>query len=74
MIDQNQDIIDLDFKRKWERSQFMPRKLRIVQRRWATLYNAEAHNRLRNAVKQQLYTERFGKHNDGEELVGFDSL
>lgn len=74
VIDQNQDIIDLDFKRKWERSQFMPRKLRIVQRRWATLYNAEAHNRLRNAVKQQLYTERFGKHNDGEELVGFDSL
>ena len=73
LADVNNDVIDLDFKEKLERIEFMPRKLRIVQRRWTQLYDVKAHVRLQDAVKKELYTRR-NDDNDGLDLVDLDPI
>ena len=72
MADINNDLVDLEFKDRLERAQFMPRKLRIVQRRWAQLYDSKAHVRLQDAVKRELYMRNHD--DDGSDLANIDPI
>ena len=55
-----------------ERAQFLPRKTRIIERRWNILYNEDAHHRLKTAVRQEVWEQNFGNVDDGEEIDDFD--
>ena len=72
LADLDNDIVDLDFKARMERAQFLPRKTRIIQRRWHNLYNEDAHIRLQNAVKADVWEQDNGDAADGDELDDFD--
>lgn len=61
------DIVDLEFKVRYDRAKFLPRKLRIIQKRWKKLYDAKAHTRLQCAVKNELHC--WHHNNDGAELA-----
>lgn len=72
--DVNGNVIDLGIKKKVEDSQFLSRRFRTVQKRWKKLTNVETHNRLKNAIKNELYTQKHGNTDGGHDIADFDPL
>lgn len=57
-----------------ERAMFLPRKLRLAQKRWFDLVNPDEHRRLQQAMMKELYYRKAGRTDDGEEVADFDPL
>ena len=61
------EVVDLDFIREYERMTSLPKRLRIVQRRWEMLSDTGEHFRLQSAAKRDMYVRRFGCLDGSEE-------
>ena len=72
MADLNNDVVDLELRDELREAQILTRNLRFVQYYWKELTNTEEHLRLQNAIKHQLYKDRYGQDTDGDELASFD--
>ena len=68
------DVVDLEFKKRMEQASFKTWKNRIVQRRWKDLYDSEAHLNLQTAVKEHLYIQAHGSLKGAHNLAKFDPL
>ena len=72
LADLNNDVVDLELRDELREAQILTRNLRFVQYYWKELTNTEEHLRLQNAIKHQLYKDRYGQDTDGDELASFD--
>ena len=63
------DIVDLEFVREYERTMHLPRRMRIAQRRWEMLADSSEHFRLQRAAKRDMYKRQFGNLDDCEEIA-----
>ena len=68
------DVVDLEFKKRIEKASFKTRRNRTVQRRWKDLYDGEAHLNLQTTVKEDLYIQAYGSLKGAHKLANFDPL
>ena len=73
MADLDNDI-DLNLREEIRRANLLTQNMRFIQYYWAELMNAEEHMRLQQAVKKQLYLERYGTYDGCEELGNLNPL
>eukprot|EP00986_Skeletonema_menzelii_P009724 scaffold4492_cov81-Skeletonema_menzelii.AAC.4 len=65
----------MNFRQQKDDAEMLGRQLRIVQFYWNELSDANAHLRLQNAVKRQLYYKEHGPNADVDELdLSYDPL
>ena len=60
------------WKNKEKDENFLKLKYSITQKRWKELYDAQAALKLQDAVKKELYSERYDNVNYGSYLVAQD--
>ena len=73
-LDLDNDVVDLDLQERLRRAKSLPLRLRYAQWRWGQLTDVEEHARLQNAVKNELWRQKYGDDADGNELASFNPL
>ena len=73
-LDINQYFVDLELWEKAGRSRSLSLRLRYVQWRWERLADIDQHLCLQNAVKEQLWHDKYRNNADGNVLDSFNPL
>lgn len=74
LADLDSEVVDLTFREQMHEAELLTRNMRYTQFYWRELMDVEEHFRLQNAIKHQLYREKYGHDSDGDEVAAFDPL